>query len=42
MAGVTPYGENPSNNVKHRGFDDLSNEQIKITTKDGRQDKTQD
>jgi hypothetical protein len=31
LAGVTQFGENPSNNVKFMGFDDLSNENIKIS-----------
>lgn len=40
MAGITSYGANPSDNVRHMGFDELSNEQIKITTKN--ENKAQD
>lgn len=39
MAGITPYGANPSNNVKHMGFDDLSNEQIKSISKNEQDSK---
>ena len=39
MAGVTPYGANPSDNVRHMGFDDLSNEQIKSISKNEQDSK---
>lgn len=39
LAGVTQFGENPSDNVKFMGFDELSNENIKTISKNEQDNK---
>lgn len=39
LTGVTQFGENPSDNVKFMGFDDLSNENIKTISQNEQDNK---